>query len=101
MVIDSQALFFWFMIAVCVVYVSAWFIDFDYSDRYEKPFNFMFGWMIIGWFPMGGLGLIVGLILGYLMGMPPNEFTTGGAITGMVLYIPVGVIVHNLYVKHL
>lgn len=87
------------MCVALVSYIVAWFVD-RHSDPFDKAFNFMFFWMVIGWFPMGGLGFLVGLSIGYLTGMP-NEYTTGGLLSGMALYIPTGILAYHLHLKTL
>ena len=101
MVIDSQAAFFCLMCVVLVGYIVTWFVvDWDRDLYGDKALNFMFAWMIIGWFPMGGIGFVIGLIMGYFSGTL-NEYTTGGLLAGMALYIPTGILTYNLHVRKL
>jgi ABC-type dipeptide/oligopeptide/nickel transport system permease subunit len=49
---------------------------------------------------MGAIGFGVGLVMGYFSGTL-NEYTTGATLTGMALYIPVGILAYHLYLKRL
>jgi hypothetical protein len=49
---------------------------------------------------MGSIGFGIGLLMGYFSGTL-NEYTTGATLTGMALYVPVGIIAYNLYLKSL
>jgi hypothetical protein len=72
----------------------------DLVDAVDRALLVLIIWTCIGWLPMGAIGFGVGLVMGYFSGTL-NEYTTGATLTGMALYIPVGILAYHLYLKRL
>jgi hypothetical protein len=66
----------------------------------KNDIDLIIAWLIIGWIPMGALGFGIGLIWGHLTNQPA-AFTTGGALIGMFLYIPLGIIADLIHLKRM
>lgn len=72
----------------------------DIADAIDRALMVLIIWTVVGWLPMGAIGLGIGLIMGYFSGTL-NEHTTGGTLTGMALTIPVGILAYHIYLKRL
>lgn len=66
--------------------------DLDYVLR---AITLLVIWTAVGWLPMA----VLGFALGYLLGGGTNVHTTGGALWGIFLYIPLGILGYWIYLK--